>query len=106
TRPMLDVLFSLDCGGRRVVGLVINQHLDAIALREAGYEAFSMFKGATHQIVRNANVQGAAATIGENVDPEMHSASDAGALASREAKASDIHIVVRLGIQGPGPAGH
>src|SRR5215470_4400169 len=73
-RPVLDVLFPLDCSGGRVVALIVNQHLNSIAFGEAWYEAFPVLKGPTHQIVGDADVQRPAATIGEHIDPETHSA--------------------------------
>src|SRR4030095_6999539 len=51
SRPMLDVLFSLDCGGSRVVVLIVNQHLNAIAFGEARHEALSMLKGSTDPLI-------------------------------------------------------
>src|SRR5215831_7710995 len=72
-RPVLDVLFPLDCSGSRVVALIVNQHLNSIAFGEAWYEAFPVLKGPTHQIIGHADVQCAAATIGEDIDPEAHS---------------------------------
>src|SRR5262245_7601076 len=73
-RPVLDVIFPLDCSGGRVVALIVNQHLDSIAFGEAWYEAFPVLKGPTPEIIGDADVQRAAATIGEDVDPETHSA--------------------------------
>src|SRR6266487_653037 len=73
SRPMLDGLFPLDRSGSRVVAFVINQHLDAISFRKAWYEAFPELKGATDQIIGDANVKRAAPTISEEVDPESHS---------------------------------
>src|SRR5215471_2115513 len=72
-RPVLDVLFPLDCSGGRVVALIVDQHLNSIAFGEAWYEAFPVLKGPTHQIIGDADVQRAAPTIGEDVDPEAHS---------------------------------
>src|SRR6266508_1507332 len=57
SRPMLDVLFSLDCGGSRVVVLIVNQHRNAIAVGEARHEALAMLKGSTDQIIGDADVQ-------------------------------------------------
>src|SRR5215831_7237038 len=68
-RPMLDVLFPLDCSGGRVVALVVNQHLNSIAFGEAWYEASPVLKGPTHQIIGDADVQRAAPTIGEECRP-------------------------------------
>src|SRR5262249_21812594 len=73
-RPVLDVLFPLDCSGGRVVALIVNQHLNSVAVGEAWDQAFPVLKGRTHQIIGDADVQRAAATIGEDVDPETHSA--------------------------------
>src|SRR5262245_6301181 len=72
SRPMLDVLLSLDRSGGSVVALVVNQHLHAIALGETRHEAFPVLKGATDQIVGHADIERAAPTIGEDVDPETH----------------------------------
>src|SRR5262249_26750693 len=73
-RPVLDVLFPLDCSGGRVVALIVNQHLNSIAFGEAWYEAFPVLKGPTHEIIGDADVQRAAPTIGKDIDPETHSA--------------------------------
>src|SRR5262249_3240191 len=72
-RPMLDVLFPLDCSAGRVVALIVNQHLNSIAFGETWYEAFPVLKGPTHEIVGDADVQCAAPTIREDIDPETHS---------------------------------
>src|SRR5262245_204187 len=72
-RPVLDVLFPLDCSGGRVVALIVNQHLNPVAFGEAWYEAFPVLKGPTHQIIGDADVQRAAATISQDIDPETHS---------------------------------
>ena len=69
---MLHVLFTLDCGQRGIVALVIDQHLDPVASGEAGHESFPVLKNTTHQIVGDADVEGAAPTTGEDVDPEAH----------------------------------
>src|SRR5215471_17736400 len=72
-RPVLDVLFPLDCSGGRVVALIVDQHLNSIAFGEAWYEAFPVLKGPTHQIIGDADVQRAAPTISQYIDPETHS---------------------------------
>jgi len=93
-RPVLDVLFPLDCSGGRVVSLIVNQHLNSIAFGETWYEAFPVLKGPTHQIVGDADVQRPAATIGEDIDPETHSAPSSPAGLTR----GSIHFARLKGI--------
>src|SRR5438552_946885 len=83
-RPMLDVLFPLDCGRHRVMPLIVDERLNSIAFRKTRYESFPVLKRATHQIVGDADIERTAPTIGEDVDPKMHSASAADVLASPE----------------------
>ena len=60
TWPVPHVLFTLDCSQRGIVALVIDQHLDRVASGEPRHGSFPMLKNTAHQIVRDADVEGAA----------------------------------------------
>jgi hypothetical protein len=54
------------------VALVVDQYLNSIAFGETRYETFPMLEGPTNQIVGDPNIQRAAPTVGEDVDPKAH----------------------------------
>src|SRR5579871_3835064 len=55
-RPMLDILLTLYRGCRRIVSLVIHEHLDLVPFREARNRAGSMLVSAAREITGDPNV--------------------------------------------------
>jgi hypothetical protein len=69
-RPMFDVLFTLNrCYCRRML-LVIDQHFDAVPFGEALNKSFPVFVDAADQIIRDADVEGAAGSACKDIDPK------------------------------------
>ena len=71
TWPVFDVLFSLDCGVRRVENFEVNEFIDCILGGVARNATSPVLMDPTHEIVCHANIQCAAGTTGEDVDVEL-----------------------------------
>ena len=66
---MLDVFFALDRVGDALVKLHVDEALEAVALGEAGDEAFAVFVGAACDVGGDAGVENAVRAVGHDVDP-------------------------------------
>src|SRR4051812_21467340 len=69
---MLDVLLALKRSQRGVIRFEVDEPFDPISPCEAFDESLPVFVDTANQIVRHPDVQRAARTAGENVDPITH----------------------------------
>ncbi len=75
-RPLLDVLLSLDCVCYVFVPFEIDEPVQPVSFREAGYCVRSMLERASDDVVGDADVQRAIWPVGHDVDPSaLHDAS-------------------------------
>jgi hypothetical protein len=65
---MFDILFSLDCGVRRVENFEMNKFTDCILRRVACNASGPVLTDPTDEVVCHADIQCTAGTAGENVD--------------------------------------
>ncbi len=65
---MFDVLFSLDCGARRVENFEMNKFIDCILRRVARNASIPVLMDPPDEVICHADIQCTAGTAGENVD--------------------------------------
>src|SRR5579864_3281244 len=74
-RPMLDILFPLDCGEDLVVRLGIHRVLEPIPLGKSLDDALSMLPGALGEVASDPDIERSVTLIRDDVNPAAHIAN-------------------------------
>ena len=93
-RPMLDVMLALDGVSDVIELLTIDQHLEAISLGKAFGRSLAMLKRSPGNIVRDADIKSAVASIRHDVNEAGHNAH----LIGRGWPEQDCHGHARRGL--------
>jgi hypothetical protein len=69
SRPVLDVLFTLDCQPDVIELFVIDQPFQSVSFCEAVGDSIAMLEHTSRQIIRDAGIENAVAPIRHEINP-------------------------------------
>jgi hypothetical protein len=70
-RPMLDVLFTLNCLISGIVNFKVNELFDSVSFRMARHQSILVLVDTTDKIIRDSNIDRAAWATCKNIDVEL-----------------------------------